>query len=73
MANISLPRPAVGPTTQRCVICGSSTYCGGTFCPSSSLPVGYDGVPQVQEKYISNAVGGISAGIYIGYVPQVGG
>ena len=56
------PLAAVNPT---CRVCGSTVYCGAPNCPSSSLPLGYDGVPQNSELYISVTVfwPGISGGI----------
>jgi hypothetical protein len=60
-SNVSLPAPKIGPTTQFCQVCGQSVYCGSTFCPSSSLPVGYDGVTQLSTAYISVTVRGANA------------
>jgi hypothetical protein len=56
------PKTAINPT---CQICGSAVYCGAGSCPSSSLQVGYDGIPQNSETYISVTVfwPGISGGI----------
>lgn len=48
----SYPPPLTRVNTY-CQICGSSVYCGGPQCPSSSLSVAYDGGTQLAEQYIS--------------------
>lgn len=59
------PGVAVNPT---CSACGGAVYCGGPTCPSSSLPVGYDGTDQLNTQYLSVAtvaVNGPSAGFFV--------
>lgn len=48
----SYPPPLTRVNTY-CQICGSSVYCGGPQCPSSSLSVAYDGGTQLAETFIS--------------------
>ena len=51
MPTYPTPKVAVQPT---CTVCGSAVYCGGTAaCPSSSLQLSYDAVPQNQEAFTS--------------------
>ena len=62
MANPVYPPPIAAVNTH-CKICGSSVYCGGPQCPSSSLSVAYDGGTQLAERYISIPIAqGVSMG-----------
>lgn len=62
--NPHYPTP-IDAVNTHCRICGSAVYCGGAQCPSSSLSLAYDQVPQNQETFISVAVWwpGISGGV----------
>lgn len=60
------PRPPpLLAVTEHCQICGSAVFCGGTQCPSPGLPLAPDGVPMIQEEYISVDIFNFITGLYI--------